>query len=61
MRAFGKAYPARVVEGENIPALSARKCINKSGEAGFFHLGPERKSVAIIEHFGLVTERGGYH
>jgi hypothetical protein len=36
MRAFGKAYVARVIEGENIPALSARKCMKKSGEAGFF-------------------------
>jgi hypothetical protein len=51
MRAFGKAYVAWVIEGENIPALSARKCINKSGEAVFFHLGPERKSVASIEYF----------
>jgi hypothetical protein len=39
MRAFGKAYVAWVIEGENIPALSARKCMKKSGEAGFFHLG----------------------
>jgi hypothetical protein len=36
MRTFGKAYLARVIEGENIPALSARKGMKKSGEAGFF-------------------------
>jgi hypothetical protein len=37
MRGFGKACVARVIEGENIPALSARKCMKKSGEAGFLH------------------------
>jgi len=46
MRAFGKAYLAWVVEGENIPALSARKCMKKSGEAGFLHLDLRQKSKA---------------
>jgi len=49
MRGFGKACVARVIEGENIPALSARKCMKKSGEAGFFHLGPEQNQRRSLE------------